>query len=196
MAYATECLPSPHLVKTPPRVNRTALNRIVHNLRQRYQEIRRINLRVEENLGAQEPLKPNVHGIRLARDLVPRLVLLDIPITFLLVFFVFLDNIGADVRVLLLDLFGEFEGFVGWDLTFAISEEGLDKGGDVFARNRNVFDGAADDVAFGLWVVERERSHVIAWNDATNSVNAALQPTTGITCVNPSPESITVPVNV
>ena len=51
--------------------------------------------------------------------------------------------------------------------------------GDVSTSNRNVFNGRADDISFGL-----------------KDVRLFDFPTTGITCVTPSPLSITVPVRV
>jgi len=53
----------PHLVEPSSDINRALLNDIVNYLRERGQEIGRIDLWVEENLGREEPLISHIDTI-------------------------------------------------------------------------------------------------------------------------------------
>lgn len=95
-----------HLVQAPPHIDRTRLNHIIHHFRQRRQEIRTVDLGIEEDLRRKEPLVADINIVFPARDAMfagkSRKVLVRIGI----VFANFLDDVLTDVGVVFLDLFG------------------------------------------------------------------------------------------
>ena len=83
-------------------------------------------------------------------DRVDALILFKVLVTLLFVLFEFLDHIGANITVHLLDLLCYINGVFWRDIGFSFAEELLHKVGDVSASDGNVLDGTADDIALSL----------------------------------------------
>lgn len=60
-----------------------------------------------------------------------------------------LDNVRANVAVMLLDVLGHLHAILGRNRVLALAQQLLHKVGDITAGDGNVLDGRADDVAFG-----------------------------------------------
>lgn len=87
----------------------------------------------------------------LASDRVYALVLFEVFVAFLIVLFEFLDNIRADIRKLLLDSLRNSHRVLCWDHALAaLSEQVLDKRGQVAASNGDALDGGANNITFSL----------------------------------------------
>lgn len=95
-----------YLVQTPPDIDRTRLNNIVHDLRQGRQEIRTVDLGIEEDFRGEESFVADINVVFPSRDAVfsseSRKVLVRIGV----VFADLLDDVLAYVGVVFLDFFG------------------------------------------------------------------------------------------
>lgn len=130
------------LVETTTNIDGRGLNDAIDNCRQGCQEIRGVNLRVEEDFRCKETLVANI-------DLDGSAIgggdgVLQKPIGLTVVAGKFLDNIRADVTVLLLDFLCSLHAAVR--LT-SLTEKVLHKMSDVAASNGDGFDAASNDVA-------------------------------------------------
>lgn len=132
------------LVQTAPDVDGRGLDDAVHHVRQWREEVRRVDLRVEEDLRREETFVADVDGNRSAVGVV------DHMFTELFRFAVvpaeLFDHIRAHVAEFFFDPLRRLEAAVG---LASVSEQRLDEVGDVAAGNRNGFDRGPNHVAFG-----------------------------------------------
>lgn len=87
----------------------------------------------------------------LASDRVHALVLLEVFVALLLVLFEFLDNVRADVRVLLLDPLRHCHGILSRDHVFAtLAKQVLNERSQVTSSNGNTLDRGANNISLSL----------------------------------------------
>lgn len=95
-----------YLVQTPPDIDRTRLNDIVHDLGQGRQEVRTVDLGVEEDFRSQEPFVADINVVFPSRNTVFAGVSRKVLVRIGVVFADFLDDVLADVGVVFLDFLG------------------------------------------------------------------------------------------
>lgn len=132
------------LVETAPDVDGALLDDAVDDDGEGRQEVRRVDLRVEEDLGGKEALVADVDGYlattRLADHVLREAAAVAVEAG------EFLHDIGANVTVFFFNLLGCLEGAVGLS---PVSEQRLYEVGDVSAGDGDRLDGGTDDVTFG-----------------------------------------------
>jgi len=139
-------------VETSTGVDRTALDGLVDDDRERSEEIRGENFGVEEQLGCEESLVTDVDDVLLLADRLHESVFFDEFLWLGVVFVELFDEVGADVGVLLFGLLGDSLSQLGRDgVFFTIELEGTNELCDVAACERDVFDGASNDISFSHW---------------------------------------------
>ena len=110
------------------------------------EEVGGVDFRVEEDFGGEEALVADVHGdaapVRLGDRVPQKAIRLVVEAGELL------DDVGAHVAVLFLDLSGRFEARVWFA---SVSQEGLYEVGDVSTGNGDAFDRTANDISFRYW---------------------------------------------
>jgi hypothetical protein len=110
----------------------------------------------------------------------------------------FLDYIRAGIAKLFLDLLGDSELILRWDIgsLSSVSEKLLYESRNVSTGNGDMLDARSDHITFGL--TSKASGLVSLLCIAEGIAHRAKRQagrTTGITWVTPSPESMTVPVN-
>ena len=95
------------LVQTATNVNGRLLNDAINDHGQGSEEVGAVDFGVEEDLGGEESLVPNVDGGLAATHLVDSMLEELASVT--VVLGEFLDNVGADIAVLFLDFLGSLE---------------------------------------------------------------------------------------
>lgn len=132
------------LVQATTDVDGAGLDDAVDHGGQGRQEVGAVDLRVEEDLGRQEALVAHVNGDLASAGLEDGVLGEScwIPVETAEL----LDDIRANVAVLLLDLLGSLEGRVG---LAAVTEEGLDEVCDIATGDGDRLDRRADDVSLG-----------------------------------------------
>mmetsp|Transcript_13531 Transcript_13531/g.34537 ORF Transcript_13531/g.34537 Transcript_13531/m.34537 type:complete len:485 (-) Transcript_13531:16-1470(-) len=135
------------LVETTASVDGAALDSVVHNLRKRGEEVTAVDLGVEEHLRAKEALVADVTDELLLGHRLDDFVLLDPLAGLVVVLLVLLDDVRADVAVLLLHTLGDIERLRGGNVgAFTLTHQLLHKAGNITASDGDVLDGATDDV--------------------------------------------------
>ena len=135
------------LVETTTAIDGAALDGVIDNLGERDQKIRGEDLGVEEGLGTQETFVSNVDVEGPLGDGLNSLVLLDPLLTTTVVLPKFLDDIGANVAVSLLDTLGDLTRHGGGDGgTFAVPHQLLDERGDGAPSKGDGLDAATNNV--------------------------------------------------
>ena len=137
------------LVEATAGIDGAGLDGLVDEDGEGGEEVARVDLGVEEDLGGEETLVADVDRVGLLGDGVEGLVDAEPLCGVGVVLGKLLGDVGAHVRVLLLDALGHLLGLGGGDALVALTEELLDKEGDVAAGDGDVLDARADDVALG-----------------------------------------------
>ena len=135
------------LVEPAAHVDGRRLDDVVDDVGQRGQKVAGVDFGVEEDLGGQEALVADVDRHLAAGQLLDH-VLLE-ALGFAVEARELLDDVGAHVAQLLLDLLGRLERRVG---LAAVAQQRLHKVGDVAPCDRDRLDGRADDIALCLGV--------------------------------------------
>jgi len=139
-------------VETSASVDRTALDGLVDDDRERSEEIRGENFGVEEQLGSEESLVTDIDDVLLLADRLDESVFFDEFLWLGVVFVELFDEVRADVGVLLLGFLGDPLSQLRRDRGFfTIELESADELCDVAACERDVFDGASNHISFSHW---------------------------------------------
>lgn len=115
------------VVQRASHVNRTVLDHVVDDLRDRRGEVGIGEFRMEENLRAQEALVADVDVERLARDAVHALVRANPLVRLRVVLGELLRDVRADVRESLFNCFGSFQALLGRDADLALPQQALNE---------------------------------------------------------------------
>lgn len=156
------------LVQSSTDVDGRLLNHIVHNIGKRSQEIRRINLWVEEDFRGEEPFIADVDGVFLVEDVSNQsserkmekcyppsdtmlaLEPLKVFIRLLIIFPKFPDDVLADITVILLHLTRDLEVVLRRHSRHLapLSHQIEHELGDITPGDRDMLDRAPNDIAF------------------------------------------------
>jgi hypothetical protein len=134
-----------YLVESSPDINGGRLDDVINHIRQRSQEIARIDLGVEEDFRGQEALVSDINADLASAKLLNH-ELLE-PLRFTVKPGELLHDIRANVTEGLLDLFGSLERRIR---LATVSQERLNEVGDISSGDGNRLDGGPNDVTFGL----------------------------------------------
>lgn len=134
------------LVEATASIDGAGLDSLIDKDGEGSKEIARVNLGVEEHLGGEETLITYIDGVGLLGDGIRSSVHAEPFLRLAVVLGKLLGNVWADIGVLLLDALGHFLGLRRRNALVTLTEELLDKEGDVATGDGDVLDAGADDV--------------------------------------------------